>query len=221
MTLVKICGLSTAPTVAAALDAGADMVGFVFYPRSPRNVSVEAAAALAAPARGRALVVALCVDGEDDALGVLAAQLRPDLLQLHGGESVDRVRDIRARFGVPVMKAVGVREAADVARAAAYAGVADRIMLDAKPPADPSALPGGNGLAFDWRLAADLSQRFPFMLSGGLTPDTVGAAIRLTAPDAVDVSSGVERAPGVKDPARIRAFVAAARAADAAKGNAA
>lgn len=214
---VKICGLKTAETVAAALEAGADMIGFVFFPRSPRNVTIDEAARLAAPARGRAAVVALTVDADDAAIDAIAAGLRPDLLQLHGAETPERVAAIRRRTGVPVMKAIRVAEAADLAPVAAYAEVADRLLFDAKPPPGlVGALPGGNGLAFDWRLIRDLDPGRPAMLSGGLDPDNVARALAMTGIGAVDVSSGVESAPGVKDPDQIRAFLRAARSAGAA-----
>jgi phosphoribosylanthranilate isomerase len=213
MTIVKLCGLSTPATIDAALEAGADMVGFVCFPKSPRHVPPEMAGRLAAPARGRAAIVLLVVDMADDALAEAVRALRPDIVQLHGAETPERVAEIRARFGVQVMKAVGVATASDLDRAAAYARVADHVLLDAKPPANPSALPGGNGLAFDHRLLLDRSPAYPYMLSGGLTPETVATAIGLVRPWAVDVSSGIESAPGIKDTAKIRAFVKAARAA--------
>lgn len=213
MTLVKLCGLSTLATIDAALDAGADMIALNFFPKSPRYVAPAHAAALAEHVRGRARLVALVVDPVDDVLVEIMSAARPDILQLHGRETLERVADVRSRFGIKVMKAIGVSGPGDLDRAATFAGVADHILLDAKPPADPSALPGGNGLAFDHRLLIDRSPAHPYMLSGGLTPDTVAAAIRLVRPWAVDVSSGIESAPGIKDPTKIRAFVSAARAA--------
>ena len=213
MTLdVKICGLKTDEAVAAALEAGADMVGFVFFPKSPRNVSIEAAARLAEPARGRAVIVALAVDPDDALVAAIASGLRPDLIQLHGHESPERCAAIRAATGIPIMKAIPVAEAEDLAIVPAYVPHVDRFLFDAKPPKRPDALPGGNGLSFDWRLIAGLDPGRPFMLSGGLDPETVAAAITTTGVGGVDVSSGVESAPGVKDPAKIRAFVARARA---------
>ena len=213
---IKICGLSTPETVEAAIAAGADMLGFVFFPKSPRNVPVERAAALAALARGRAKLVALVVDASDALLGEIAREIRPDWLQLHGHETPERVAAIRRDFGVPVMKAIGIAEAADLAGLPALAAVADRLLLDAKPPKG-AELPGGNGLPFDWRLVASLDPGRPFMLSGGLTPDNVGTAVRLVGGArgfvGLDVSSGVESAPGVKDAGTIRAFVEAARTA--------
>lgn len=210
--IVKICGLSTFETLDVALDAGADMVGFVFFDRSPRHLMLEAAAPLFARAKGQAARVALVVDADDDFLDTMVAELSPDLLQLHGKETPERVAGIRARFGLPVMKAVGIAVRADLAKIPAYAAVCDRLLLDAKPPPD-AMLPGGNGVPFDWTLLDGFAPGVPWMLSGGLTPDNVAEAIRLTAASAVDVSSGVESAPGVKDMARIRAFIAAAHGA--------
>lgn len=211
--LVKICGLKTPETLDAALAAGADMVGLVHFEKSPRHLDVAAAAALAERARGRAQVVALVVDPDDDLLAALAGRVRPDLFQLHGAETPARVAAIRERFATPVMKAIGIAEEADLARVPPYAAVCDRLLFDAKPPRIADALPGGNGLSFDWRLVAALDPGRPAMLSGGLTSATVGAAIALTRMRAVDVSSGVESAPGLKDPIAIAAFTAAARAA--------
>ena len=210
--LVKICGLSTIETLAAALDAGADRVGLVFYPKSPRHVSIERARTLAALARGRVEIVALTVDADDDRLAEICAAIDPDMLQLHGRESPERVAAIRARFGRPVIKAVGLSSVQDLASASDYAGVADELLFDAKPPPDAER-PGGNGVAFDWRILGALDLKVPFMLSGGLAPDTVGDAVRITQAPAVDVSSGVESAPGLKQPELIAAFVAAAKAA--------
>jgi phosphoribosylanthranilate isomerase len=210
--LVKICGLSTEASVDAAIEAGTDMVGFVFFPRSPRNISPAAAAELAARARGRAGIVALTVDAEDQALAGIVAALRPDLLQLHGRESPERILHLRALFGVPLMKAIGVAGPSDLAATQPYAGV-DRFLLDAKPPAD-AVLPGGNGRSFDWTMLEGFTAGAPIMLSGGLDPDNVGEAIRVAKPDGVDVSSGVERAAGLKDEAKIAAFIRAARAAE-------
>jgi phosphoribosylanthranilate isomerase len=214
--LVKICGLSTPDTLDAALSAGADWVGFVRFPKSPRHVSLETGRDLSAQAKGRALRVVLLVDADDAFIQEAVEALDPDLLQLHGHESPERVAAIRARFGRPVMKAIGIAEAADLSGLAAYAGIADHVLLDAKPPHTPDALPGGNGLSFDWRLLVGLDPRLSFMLSGGLDPGNVSEAVKLTGSKAVDVSSGVEVKPGVKDPGKIEAFVKAARAAFAA-----
>lgn len=208
--LVKICGLRTPESLDAAIAAGADMVGFVFFPKSPRHVGFEAARALGARARGYARIVALTVDADDALIAEVCAALDPDVLQLHGKESPERVAAIGARFGRATMKAVGVAAPEDLAAAGLYDGVADFLLIDAKPPKG-AALPGGNGLPFDWRLARDFSPGRPWLLSGGLQPDNVAEAIRLTGARGVDVSSGVESAPGVKDETRIAAFVAAAR----------
>ncbi len=214
MTLtVKICGLSTEATVDAALEAGADMVGFVFFPASPRHVTPARAAELARRVRGRAAVVALTVDASDADLAEIA-EIHPDWVQLHGRETPARATELRSRLGLKVMKAVGVRGAADVAAADAYAGMVDRILFDAKPPLG-AVLPGGNGVAFNWRLLRGLAAGTPFMVSGGLDAGSVREAIAITQPNGVDVSSGVETAPGRKDPDLIRAFIAAARLAEA------
>lgn len=212
--LIKICGLKTPEALDVALDAGADMVGFVFFPPSPRHVADETARALGAQVRGRALKVALSVDADDDALAGIVAALAPDMLQLHGHESPERVAAVRARFGRPVMKALPVAKKADLSMVSAYLRVADRLLFDARPPKDATR-PGGLGRAFDWRLLEDLDPGLPFMLSGGLDPGNVAEALALTRAPGVDVSSGVERAPGEKDPDRIRAFVRAAREAAA------
>jgi phosphoribosylanthranilate isomerase len=211
---VKICGLSTPPTLAAALDAGADMVGFVFFPPSPRHLSLETAASLGKQVGGKALKVALSVDADDALLDGIVAALAPDWLQLHGRETPERVRAIKARFGLPVMKALHISTHDDLAAIAAYDGVADRLMFDAKPPKG-ALLPGGNGAAFDWTILENLSLQAPWMLSGGLGPNNVAEALRITRAPGVDVSSGVERAPGVKDEGLIADFVARARAAAA------
>ncbi|MEH3148039.1 MAG: phosphoribosylanthranilate isomerase [Methylobacterium frigidaeris] len=208
--LVKICGLGTPETLDAALGAGADMVGFVHFPRSPRHVGLDAGRLLSGRARGRAARVALVVDPDDALLDAVTRALDPDWIQLHGRESPERVAAIRARTGRPVMKALGVATLDDLARVADFAAVADRVLLDAKPA--PGALPGGNGHAFDWDLIARARLTAPFMLSGGLTPETVTTALARTGAGSVDVSSGVERRPGEKDPDRIAAFVAAVRA---------
>lgn len=215
---VKICGLSARETLDAALDAGADMVGFVFFPASPRHLSLDAAAELGRAVKGRAQKVALVVDADDALLDDIVAALRPDLLQLHGRESAARVRDIRTRFALPVMKVISVETANDLASVPGYAAVADRILFDAKAPKDATR-PGGLGSPFDWRLLKGLELKIPFMVSGGLDAGNVREAVRVTGAPGVDVSSGVERVPGVKDPEKIRAFIRAAR--DAAKTEAA
>jgi len=190
------------------------MVGFVFFPPSPRHIESALARDLAAIAGSRALKVALSVDASDDYLDEVMAALQPDILQLHGRETPQRVAQIRARFGLPVMKALGVSVEADFAPLGAYEEVADRILLDAKPPKDATR-PGGNGHAFDWSLLTDRAFHRPWMLSGGLNCDTVASAVAATRPPGIDVSSGVESSPGVKDSALIAAFVARARAAAA------
>ncbi|OYU48314.1 MAG: phosphoribosylanthranilate isomerase [Rhizobiales bacterium PAR1] len=215
--IVKICGLKTLESLDTALDAGADMIGFVFHPKSPRNIAPEQATKLAPAARNRAKIVALVVDPEDSQLSMLRSIVAPDLWQFHGKESFERVREARTILGIPVMKALGVAETSDLAAVSAYARVADHVLLDAKPPKD-AAYPGGHGKVFDWNILSALPPAMPFMLSGGLSPENVAEAIRtirrmgLTL-SGVDVSSGVESAPGVKDLGKIRAFIAAAREA--------
>lgn len=209
---VKICGLREEAHVAAAVDAGARYVGFVFFAKSPRNVTVEVAARLAATVPPGVAKVALVVDATDTALDSICAAVPLDMLQLHGQESPERVAGIRARYGLPLMKAVGIAGPEDVEKIALYGKVADQILVDAKAP-NGAAVPGGNGLAFDWALIARKYWPCPWMLAGGLTPKNVAEAIRLTGAQQVDVSSGVEIAPGVKDAALIRAFVAAATGA--------
>jgi len=211
---VKICGLSTPETLRAALDAGADMIGLNFHPKSPRFVTLERAKELAEIARGKTEIVALIVDWDEKQAVELVEALKPDWLQLHGRETPDYVAALRRAVGLPVMKALGIAEAEDLKAIAAYRDVADRILLDAKPPKD-AAFPGGHGRPFDWTLLAELDPDFAFMLSGGLDPANVAEAIRIARPAGVDVSSGVESAPGIKDPARIAEFIAAARKAAA------
>ncbi len=212
-TEVKICGLSTAATMAAALDGGADYVGLVFFPPSPRNLTIDAAGPLADMARGRAKVVALTVDGDDELIDVIAREVRPDIMQLHGSETPERALAIRQRSGAAVMKAIKVATEADAASAFDYAapvGPCDMVLFDAKAPKG-AILPGGNGLTFDWRTLEGVRGRLDYMLSGGLDPQNVQDAIRLTGAQAVDVSSGVESSPGQKDVALIRTFLEAAK----------
>ncbi|MCP3395633.1 phosphoribosylanthranilate isomerase [Bradyrhizobium sp. CCGB20] len=209
--LVKICGLSTRETLETALDAGADMVGFVFFPPSPRHVSLEVGRELGRQVERRALKVALSVDADDATLDNIMDALSPDILQLHGKESVARLRDIKQKFGRPVMKAVPVATAADLAVLPGYAEVADRILFDARAPKDATR-PGGLGAAFDWHLLENLELKLPYMVSGGLDARNVAEALRVTRAGGVDVSSGVESASGVKDPEMIKAFIRAARA---------
>ena len=209
--LVKICGLSTRETLQTALEAGADMVGFVFFPPSPRHLSLEAGRDLGRQVKGRALKVALTVDADDATFDNIMDALSPDIFQLHGKESVARLRDIKQRFGRPVMKAVPVATAADLAVLPGYAAVADRILFDARAPKDATR-PGGLGEPFDWHLLQNLELALPYMVSGGLHADNLAEALRVTGAGGVDVSSGVESAPGVKDPEMIKAFIRAARA---------
>lgn len=209
---VKICGLSTPETVTAAAEAGADYIGFVFYARSPRHVSPARAAELAKLAPAEVLKVALVVDADDKTIGEIMDSLRPDILQLHGAETPDRLCEIKSRFGVTLMKAVAVAGPEDLGRISVYRDSADLLLFDAKPPKSmPQALPGGNGLVFDWTLIAGQKPELPWMLSGGLTAENVGEAIRITGAEAVDVSSGVEDAPGRKNPELIRKFIRAAK----------
>jgi phosphoribosylanthranilate isomerase len=210
--LVKICGLSTRETLDVALDSGADMVGFVFFPPSPRHIGSDVAHDLGARVERRALKVALVVDADDAFIAQVIEALGPDLLQLHGKEPPARVTALKARFGLPVMKAIAVETASDLAAVASYRNVADRILFDARAPKDATR-PGGLGKAFDWTLLSGLEPGLPFMLSGGLNPENVAEALRITRAPGVDVSSGVERKPGEKDPEKIRAFIRAAREA--------
>jgi phosphoribosylanthranilate isomerase len=212
--IVKICGLSTPETLDAALDAGADMVGFVFFPPSPRHLQFDVARALGQRVRGRAQKVALTVDAEEEYIAAVIKALQPDLLQLHGFESTDRVEALRLTFGLPVMKALPIAVKGDLDRIARYATVADRLLFDARAPRDATR-PGGLGNTFDWHLLEDVHANVPFMLSGGLDVDNIGEALRITRASGIDVSSGVERAPGVKDVNKIIAFVRAARGAAA------
>ena len=207
---VKICGIKDEAGLFAAVEARADLLGFVFYPKSPRFLTPEAAAPLATYIRGVAASVALVVDADDATLDEIVATMNPDMLQLHGHESPSRVREVRARHGKPVMKAIAVASAADVERAAEYLDGADLILFDARP-IEGAILPGGNGLPFDWRLLAGVTGKIPFMLAGGLTAGNVAEAVRLTGARAVDVSSGVEVSPGVKDPELIHRFLSAAK----------
>jgi len=209
-TKVKICGLKTEAALEAALAGGADYVGLVFFPPSPRNVTLAVAKALADRARGRARIVALMVNPDDALVAQVAASVAPDLIQLHGYETPTRVAEVRARWGISVMKAVPVETAEDAHAARQFSPVADLILFDARAPAD-SARPGGNGAPFDWRTLLGVTEGIPFVLSGGLTPDNVAEAIRLTGATIVDVSSGVESRPGEKDPELIRRFLRAAK----------
>jgi phosphoribosylanthranilate isomerase len=209
---VKICGLATLEALDAALEAGADMVGFVFFEPSPRHVTLEAARALGARVCGRAQKVALTVDADDGLLEGIVEALRPDVLQLHGREPPARVVALKRRFGLAVMKAIAVAAEQDLAAVADYADVADRLLFDARAPREATR-PGGLGNAFDWHLLQDVRRGLPFVLSGGLDAANVADALRITRAPGVDVSSGVERAPGEKDSEKIHAFVRAARQA--------
>jgi phosphoribosylanthranilate isomerase len=209
--LVKICGLRTADALDAALEAGADMVGFVFFAPSPRHVDLASAQRLSQLVQGHVRKVALTVDADDTELASIIDALKPDLLQLHGHETPTRVQVIKACFGLPVMKAIAVESRQDLQAIEPYAAVADRLLFDARAPRDATR-PGGLGRPFDWRLLERLDVELPFMLSGGLNATNVAEALRITSAPSVDVSSGVERAPGDKDPQRIHAFIRAARA---------
>ncbi|MGE3246704.1 MAG: phosphoribosylanthranilate isomerase [Beijerinckiaceae bacterium] len=211
---IKICGLSTPDTLQAALDAGADMVGFVFFAPSPRNISFDLARGLGSLAKSEASKVALSVDADDVLMEGIVGSLQPDILQLHGKETPQRMAALKARYGLPLMKAIHVSEAADLAALDEYIDVADRILFDARPPKG-AVLPGGNGAAFDWTILHGLNLQKPWMLSGGLDVFNVAQAVHITHARGVDVSSGVESAPGVKDADLIRKFVLAARTAAA------
>ncbi|MGH6776729.1 MAG: phosphoribosylanthranilate isomerase [Bradyrhizobium sp.] len=220
--IVKICGLSTRETLEVALDAGADMVGFVFFPPSPRHIDLPAMERLVDMARGRAETAVLTVDAEHEILDRIVRRVRPDWLQLHGSESMDAVAAVKGAFGVRVMKALPIAARGDLDRIPRYADVADRILFDARPP-KAATRPGGLGAVFDWHLLENLELAVPFVVSGGLDAGNVAEAVRVTRAGGVDVSSGVECAPGVKDPEMIRAFIRTARgigqeAAPAAQG---
>jgi phosphoribosylanthranilate isomerase len=211
---IKICGLKTGEALAAALAGGASHVGFIFFPKSPRYVAPAEAATLRQAASGRAKAVAVTVDADDATLDAIVREMRPDMLQFHGHETPERVLAAKARYGLPVMKAFSIRDAADLAAVESYRGIADRFLFDAKPP-QGAELPGGNGVPFDWRVLAALSPDVDYMLSGGLNAQNIGEALRLVRPAGIDVSSGVESAPGVKDSALIEAFFRAVRSAGA------
>jgi phosphoribosylanthranilate isomerase len=215
---IKICGLKTDEAVAAALDGGASHIGFIFFPKSPRNIDPVEAGRLRQAAKGRAKAVAVTVDADDVTLDGIVAAMQPDMLQLHGDESVARVAEIKARYGLPVMKVFALRERGDLDRITPYIGMADRFLFDAKPPKG-SELPGGNGVSFDWKVLSALDASIDYMLSGGLNAGNIAEALQATNAQGIDISSGVESAPGVKDVSLIRDFfrtVGAARSADAA-----
>jgi phosphoribosylanthranilate isomerase len=209
--IVKICGLSTPETLEAALQAGTDMAGFVFFPASPRHISLQTARELGRQAKGRAVKVALTVDADDATLANIVEALQPDILQLHGRETVARLRDIKQRFGLQVMKAIAVETAADLKPLPGYAAASDRILFDAHAPKGATR-PGGLGAVFDWHVLENLDLKLPFLVSGGLNAANVATAVRVSRAGGVDVSSGVERAPGVKDPEMIGSFIRAVRA---------
>jgi phosphoribosylanthranilate isomerase len=210
---VKICGLKTPEAVEVALESGADLVGFVFFAPSPRNLGLATARALGERVGDRAGKVALTVDANDETLREIVAALKPDMLQLHGSETPDRVVTVRTRFGLPVVKALPIAERVDLSPIRLFANVADWLLFDARAPQDATR-PGGLGKPFDWTLLRGVNPGIPFMLSGGLDAGNVAEAVRITRAGGVDVSSGVERSPGKKDPDKIRAFIRAARAAD-------
>ncbi|MER8689421.1 phosphoribosylanthranilate isomerase [Mesorhizobium sp. M1136] len=209
---IKICGLKTDKALAAALAGGASHVGFNFFAKSPRYVEPVEAGRLREAARGKTKAVAVTVDASDAFLDEIVEKMQPDMLQLHGAETPDRVAEVKARYGLSVMKALPVSEAADLERVKPFIGIADRFLFDAKPPKG-SELPGGNGLAFDWRILAGLDAGVDYMLSGGLNAGNIGDALRLANPRGIDLSSGVESAPGVKEPALIEQFFRAVGAA--------
>jgi phosphoribosylanthranilate isomerase len=211
--LVKICGLKTPEAVDVALESGADLVGFVFFAPSPRNLGLAMARTLGERVGDRAGKVALTVDANDETLREIVAALKPDMLQLHGSETPDRVVTVRTRFGLPVVKALPIAERADLSPIRLFANVADWLLFDARAPQEATR-PGGLGKPFDWTLLKGVNPGIPFMLSGGLDASNVAEAVSITRAGGVDVSSGVERSPGEKDPAKIRAFIRAARAAD-------
>ena len=208
---IKICGLRNLETLDSALDAGADMVGFVFFPPSPRHIDLALAQELGGRVAGRARKVALSVDAADDVLAASIVALQPDLLQLHGKETPERVAAVKARFQLPVMKAIAVESVVDLACVPSYAAVVDHLLFDARAPRDATR-PGGLGRSFDWRILKNLDPDVPFMLSGGLNRDNVAEAVDITGARGVDVSSGVEMAPGEKDASLIRGFIQAVRA---------
>jgi phosphoribosylanthranilate isomerase len=210
---IKICGLKTDAAVAAALSGGASHVGFIFFPKSPRNIDAAEAGRLRRAARGKARAVAVTVNATDEALDEIVAKMQPDMLQFHGSETPARVAEVKARYKLPAIKALAISEAADLERIAPFVGIADRFLFDAKPPKD-ATLPGGNGVAFDWRILAGLDAAIDYMLSGGLNAANIGEALRLANPRGIDISSGVESAPGVKDEALIEQFFRAVAAAN-------
>jgi phosphoribosylanthranilate isomerase len=202
---IKICGLSTAETVECAVARGATHIGFIFFEKSPRNIEPDIAGKLADAVRGTVKVVAVTVDADNDELDEIVDLLKPDILQLHGHETPERVLNIKAIYGLPVMKAFSIRDGDDLAKIDPYIGIADRFLFDAKPPVG-SDLPGGNGVSFDWTILRSLDGSIDYMLSGGLNKDNIAEALAETGARGIDASSGVESAPGIKDPAMIDAF---------------
>ncbi|WP_343313108.1 phosphoribosylanthranilate isomerase [Brucella sp. BE17] len=202
---IKICGLKTLDAVNAALDAGATRIGLIFFPKSPRHLTITEAVALREAAEDRAKVVAVTVDADDATLDTIVASVRPDMLQLHGHETPERVRIVKARYGLPVMKAFAICEASDLQAIEPYKGIADRFLFDAKPPKG-AELPGGNGVSFDWSLLDTLDECVDYMLSGGLNAGNIAEALQKTQAPGIDISSGVERAPGEKDVRLIEQF---------------
>lgn len=202
---IKICGLKTPETIAAALEGGASHVGFIFFAKSPRYVEPDLAGRLREAARGRAQAVAVVVDADDAFLDRIASETNPDMLQLHGKETPERVAEVKARYGLPVMKAFSISEAADLEKTRPFVGIADRFLFDAKPPKG-SELPGGNGVSFDWRLLQKLDPKLDYLLSGGINAQNIGEALALSNPPGIDISSGVESAPGRKDVGLIEGF---------------
>ena len=211
---VKICGITTAETMTAAVDGGAEFVGLNFYPPSPRSGTPEQAGQLAAMGPGGLIKTGLLVDADDTTIGTILKAAPLDLLQLHGSETPERVAEVKARFGLPVMKVIKLRQPGDLEAVAPYLAVADRLLFDAMPPAEMTgALPGGNALAFDWSILSGTTWPLPWMLAGGLTPENVAEAIRISGAPAVDVASGVEDEPGQKNSGKIKDFISAARVA--------
>ncbi|ANK74317.1 MULTISPECIES: phosphoribosylanthranilate isomerase [Ensifer] len=213
-TQVKICGLKTAEAAERAVALGASHVGFIFFPKSPRNIEPDDAGRIADRIRGQAKIVAVTVNADNDELDEIVSALNPDILQLHGSEDAERLLTVKAMYGLPVMKALSVREASDLEKIDAYIGIADRFLFDAKPPKG-SDLPGGNGVSFDWKLLDALDGSVDYMLSGGLNADNIGEAMAQTSARAIDISSGVESAPGVKDLKLMESFFNAVRQAEA------
>ena len=213
-TQVKICGLKTAEAAERAVALGASHVGFIFFPKSPRNIEPDDAGRIADRIRGQAKIVAVTVNADNDELDEIVSALNPDILQLHGSEDADRLLTVKAMYGLPVMKAFSVREASDLEKIDAYIGIADRFLFDAKPPKG-SELPGGNGVSFDWKLLDALDGSVDYMLSGGLNAENIGEAMAQTSARAIDISSGVESAPGVKDLKLMESFFNAVRQAEA------